>query len=854
MLLLGAGPELESALSAALSRHRVFVETADAEAVLDAVTVAAPDLVLVAGDAARDCGSAVLARLAASPSSSVVPVVVVDDHTTLDARLRAFRHGATAIIPRSASIDAIAEQVSRLAREVPNRAAATMGKLGEATLEEFIGALSTQLRTGILSVRGSGLPDDAEVRLVLGGGRPLAEAVDQFVKRVGRYVVEAGPLEYEFDERAGGTVQLFDHQADGAPGGAVRLEHLRILLADDQPSRADAVAQELRSRGAAVTVVDFAPSEVRLSRLRQIDPNVLLIGQEHVHGKGYELVRRLRNDPRLRWASLMIAPWQNVWSESNGVGAIDGLGRSLASMAIEPQIAERAAEGSAFDLRLESLGGARLCRLLAACPGRFRVTVENQRALLDIDIADGLVAGASGQVQSEPPPAEALVVQGADALASLLALGSGRVHVQSVERPAVANLMSTVDVALSMADAEAAPIAPSLPAAAPPVQAPPAAAPAPAPRPGRAALSRPALAARLRLGAAHAVGWGWRHGIDPPGLVTIAALAACGFILLGVGTGWGIQRLAASPSRPAATAVAELEHAAPAAAAEPQPAPAPPKTTPSAEPPADDPSEAPAPPPPQPPAAEALPSEPSKTAPSCEALLGNALPNGSNAGAAYEQLKLGRRELVKGDLKASHTAYCRAHHWDEQNVTILIELSRVVLMHGDGPAAAEWARRAERLNPESTSVQAALGDALARAGDVAAARRALLAAASAEPGPNALVDLARAEVEAAKGARGRRDFRSAERLFRRAAVLDPNNVEAAVGLANALLALELHPQALVWAERAHALAPADVEAELAFGDALARSGRPDEARVAWQRALELAPGDRRAARRLARRN
>src|SRR5690606_28394365 len=177
VLLLGAGPELESALSAALSRHRVFVETADAEAVLDAVTVAAPDLVLVAGDAARDCGSAVLARLAASPSSSVVPVVVVDDHTTLDARLRAFRHGATAIIPRSASIDAIAEQVSRLAREVPNRAAATMGKLGEATLEEFIGALSTQLRTGILSVRGSGLPDDAEVRLVLGGGRPLAEAV-----------------------------------------------------------------------------------------------------------------------------------------------------------------------------------------------------------------------------------------------------------------------------------------------------------------------------------------------------------------------------------------------------------------------------------------------------------------------------------------------------------------------------------------------------------------------------------------------------------------------------------------------------------------------------------------------------
>src|SRR5690606_12671194 len=205
-----------------------------------------------------------------------------------------------------------------------------------------------------------------------------------------------------------------------------------------------------------------------------------------------------------------------------------------ASMAIEPQIAERAAEGSAFDLRLESLGGARLCRLLAACPGRFRVAVENQRALLDIDIADGLVAGASGQVQSEPPPAEALVVQGADALASLLALGSGRVHVQSVERPAVANLMSTVDVALSMADAEAAPIAPSLPAAAPPVQAPAAAAPAPGPRPGRAArpprarcAAAPRRRPRARLGVVLRHRPAWPGHDRSPGRVRLHP-AGCG--------------------------------------------------------------------------------------------------------------------------------------------------------------------------------------------------------------------------------------------------------------------------------------------------------------------------------------
>src|SRR5687767_12342704 len=110
VLLVGAGETLEQALAAALARHRVYVEVASKDTLADAVVAAAPDLILLTGDAAKDCGGEVLERLAASPMSSVVPIAILEDDPALDARLRAFRHGAAAVIPRSASIDAIADQ------------------------------------------------------------------------------------------------------------------------------------------------------------------------------------------------------------------------------------------------------------------------------------------------------------------------------------------------------------------------------------------------------------------------------------------------------------------------------------------------------------------------------------------------------------------------------------------------------------------------------------------------------------------------------------------------------------------------------------------------------------------------
>src|SRR6478752_6849349 len=180
ILLVGADSAFEPALRAALARHRVYVETTTPDAVAETVIAAAPDLVLLVGPAARDGGSTVLQTLMSSPVCSVIPVAILDDNTALDMRLRAFRHGAAAVIAPSASIDAIAEQVAKLAREIPERGGESLGVVGEATLSEFVGALSKELRSGILSVhtgKGGKGSDDA-VRLVLGSGRPLAAFID----------------------------------------------------------------------------------------------------------------------------------------------------------------------------------------------------------------------------------------------------------------------------------------------------------------------------------------------------------------------------------------------------------------------------------------------------------------------------------------------------------------------------------------------------------------------------------------------------------------------------------------------------------------------------------------------------
>ncbi|HYP87444.1 MAG TPA: hypothetical protein VEQ59_04810 [Polyangiaceae bacterium] len=830
VLLVGSDAGFEPALRAALARHRVYVETASADAAVETVIVTAPDLVLLANDAAEGGGRALLAKLAASPSSSVVPVAILDDNPALDLRLQAFRHGAAAVIARSASMDQIAEQIARLAREIPERGEA-LGQVGEATLAEFVNALGSELRSGILSVQPGDASQEA-VRLVLGSGRPLAAFIDDFVARVRRHVVHAEPLKYEFDDRAGGTVKLLDPHAVSSDEPDVGIKGLRVALADDDSARADGVAQELRARGATVVVTDLNPSEARFARLRQADPQVLIAGEAHLQGPGYELLRRMRRDTRLRWASLLVVRWEELWSDSLSVPTLDKLAAALGGLAdADASLVELGARNAAFDTRLEITGPARLLRALVTTPQALRVTVSNPRLTISIDISEGLVVGASAQVPRDPGTS----FDGALALAGLLVLSSGKVLVDPVRQPAVTNVMATVDVALNMADSEPAPIAPSMPTLqGASINPAPAEAPVAAPLEVAAtALALPPLAARKRL------------GITKPIAAALIGLACAQGLLLAWFLGSLAKRSHAEPPRVAAPAVAPREPSPVAAAPAPAEVAVP---TPSADP-------VPAPTLAEPPRKAPLGTDESgNVAPTCAALLEPlSLDRGNFPGAAYEQQVIGAKALVQGKVDDAQVAFCKAVRWDGKNPQTHVDLAQLLLIRKDGAAAAEEARSAVALDPSSSRAQSLLGDGLVRVGDHEGAKQAWLQAAGIDAADTAKFKalLAR-NLHEAEASLKNKDVSRAERFFRRAIVLDPDSMPASRGLAAVLNQLGDGAAAMRWAQRALSREPRDPDSHVVLGDALQLEGDKAGAEREWREANRLDPSNRAAQNRIRR--
>ena len=845
ILLVGADSAFEPALRAALARHRVYVETTTADAVSETVIAAAPDLVLLVGPAARDGGSGVLETLMSSPVSSVIPVAILDDNTALDMRLRAFRHGAAAVIPPSASIDAIAEQVAKLAREVPERGGESLGVVGEATLSEFVGALSKELRSGILSVH-TGDNDQDAVRLVLGSGRPLAAFIDDFVRQVKSHVVHAEPLRYEFAEHAAGTVTLLDPESPTDEPERVSVKGIRVALADDDTGRADTVAQELRSRGVSVVVTDLAPTDLRFAKLRQVDPEVLLIGESQVKGAGYELLRRMRRDTRLRWASLLVVRWDEIWSDALSVPALDRLETALAALSEADRSLHAWAEtGESFDARLEITGPARCLRALSTTSRPLRVTVNNPRITVSIDVSDGLVVGATGESRIDPSQHW----DGALALSAFMVLSSGRVHITPVLQPAVTNVMATVDVALNMADSEQSPITPSMPAQAAASVRPP---------PGELPISTNGSLRPMALAPVHsppAVPQA-RVGVSKSAAMFLVALATLQGLIVVALLSLFLKPHKSTKSVPSAPTSASLSSALTSSQDGP-----PPIVTPGAPAKAVEKANGVAPQAPQAVAAPAAKGifldESGQHAPSCEEAFGaTAVHAGDYPGAAYGEMQEANRALVRGDVDASQRALCKAALWNQTNPAIPFELAQLLLLRRDGGKAIEWANKGLALDPSSQRGQGILGDGLARVGQYEQAKHAWLKSLRLEPStdPQQFKALSFSSLREAQASMKRRDFARAERFFRRAVVLDGDNAPASNGLADALLKLGDTISALRWANHSVAVAPRDAAARMVLGDVLFQKGDRNAAEVEWREALQLEPANYQAKLRINRLN
>ncbi|HEX7669665.1 MAG TPA: tetratricopeptide repeat protein, partial [Polyangiaceae bacterium] len=667
-----------------------------------------------------------------------------------------------------------------------------------------------------------------------GGGRPLAQTIDEFVSRLRKHVVHAEALEYEFDERAGGTVQLLGADALDAGSGGGDVSSLRVLLADEDAARADAVAQALRGHQATVVVTDFDPPEPRFARLRQLDPAIVLIDEAGLAGTGYELVRRMRRDTRLRWASLLVARWDEIWSDSDGASRVSRLIGTLAALA-EPEQAlrERIAHGTSFDTRLEIMGPSRLVR--AACTSKrpVRLTVHNSRLEVRVDVSDQLIAGARAEDR-----VGGTVLEGAVALSALMGLGSGRVRVEAINEAETVNIMSPVDVALNMADSEVSPIQPSMP---------------------------PADSIRPEGGVA------WPSPSQPPPAPAMAGglsrraigvwvIVAIGSVILGIAIAMvlvpsGKKRASGhaeleTANQAAVSTASSLASSAPvrAASAAAARAPVPPPAA----------SQATSKPGPTPESSSSLPDvsgEVQAKAPSCDQLVG---PSWSLLGAdqparALREIGLGRRGMMLGKLDDAQIAFCRAVVLDPTKPDAFLALVRIFLLRNDAAQAREWAERAAKQHPGNQDVQAIYGDALARAGDSDRARDMWLSLAHIAPTDGDSVRaMAYTFLHGAQRAMKAADNAQADRLYRRAVLLDPLNAIATAGLARVLLVRGAIEGARTWAKRALALAPHDADLHVLLGDVEDKAGNVEAARAAWKNAYDIDPGNFKAASRMLR--
>jgi tetratricopeptide (TPR) repeat protein len=392
-------------------------------------------------------------------------------------------------------------------------------------------------------------------------------------------------------------------------------------------------------------------------------------------------------------------------------------------------------------------------------------------------------------------------------------ISTGRVHVAPTEQPATANLMSTPDVALNMAEAEPPPIPPSLPIPAPVHTEPPRALPNFEPPKKR----RKSSAAGIALWAL-----GGLIGVILIGGVVYAVIGGYPSKTHGAPTARATPRSSATAVPTTSVASRSLPSASAAAA-------------------------------PQPSASVASAPEPTSNevlnalakAPSCDALLGSTpRAAGVYPGAAWEQIRAARKHLVRGDLDAAEGAYCMAMGYDPKNAEAVGGLARVLIIRRDAEASIHWAREAVKFDPDDRARQILLGDALALSGDMGKAIEPFLLGFGIGPSDaSARRTMVSAQLKLGDDSAKRQDQAAAERAYRRAIVLDDKNAWAAAGIARSLLDQGHAQAALHWAKRAASLDPKSALAEIVMGDAMQKLGDASSASAAWKKAAELDPND-----------
>ncbi len=444
VLMVGQGEPIQGPLGEALRRHAISVACCATGELHGAVRAYAPDLVLLIGDAAVRGGASVIRSMAGSRATDVLPIAIVSSDAVQKGQLSHFRTGAVAVIARGSGADTIARRVAELTEEIPERAGVATGRVSEENLHELVQLAASDAKAGILSIRATA-GKRADMAMLVEPENQSAEDLDAMLNKLRDALEQNAELQYEFHEASGGRLSIVPAGSKESTSDLSSLRNTRIVVLDTDLLRAERLSEALVESGVYGGAADM--SLAGLPRIREIDPQIIIVDAATLGAGGLDVVRAMRKDDQLQWASILVVRWDELWPARASRPDLGKLAARIQPLIEQDaELRRRTVNEIDFDTRLELVGPGRLIRALGAVPGVRHLVVSSTRAQVEIDIADAAVLGA--YVTYTDPRREA--EQGMSALVALWGLNAGRVSVREQDLPSVANVMMPVDEALGV--------------------------------------------------------------------------------------------------------------------------------------------------------------------------------------------------------------------------------------------------------------------------------------------------------------------------------------------------------------------------------------------------------------------
>ena len=204
-----------------------------------------------------------------------------------------------------------------------------------------------------------------------------------------------------------------------------------------------------------------------------------------------------------------------------------------------------------------------------------------------------------------------------------------------------------------------------------------------------------------------------------------------------------------------------------------------------------------------------------------------------------------RKTMVLGDLDQAQVFMCEAALIHPESLA-LEGLAGLYVSKRAPKQAMEWTKKALAIRPDRRKTQELEGDVLSLLGRPAEARTKWIEALKIDDSQKTLDLIAAQYVTDAEFQLKGGAVSQAERLYRRAATLSPENAEAAAGLASAFLAADNLVAAEAWAAHALSIKPGFSKALVVKADLLNAAGENDKALALYQEILKTDPGNARA--------